>query len=115
MDTNTQVSDDVERFSQWCILELMGHRRLAGLVTECQIAGHGFLRLDVPGESEDTWSVSQFYSPSSVYCMTPTTEQVGRSLATRNRPEPATRWELEPRRVEPCGRFHEDGYDEDEP
>ena len=84
-------------FSEWCILELMGHRRLAGLVTEQQIAGHGFLRLDVPGEGEAPWSASQWYSPTSVYCITPTTEDIARKLAADNRPRPATRWELEPR------------------
>ena len=95
-------------FSEWCILELMGHRRLAGLVTEQQIAGHGFLRLDVPGEG-DAWSASQWYSPTSVYCITPTTEEIARKLAAGNRPRPAARWELEPVKPQP-----DDGEDEDE-
>ena len=95
-------------FSEWCILELMGHRRLAGLVTEQQIAGHGFLRLDVPGEGEATWSASQWYSPTSVYCITPTTEEIARKLAAGNRPRPAARWELEP------AKPRSDGDDEDD-
>jgi hypothetical protein len=38
-----------EPFAQWVILELLGHRRLAGFLTEQQIAGASFLRIDVPG------------------------------------------------------------------
>jgi hypothetical protein len=121
------MSDTSEvSFSSWVILELLGHRRLAGKLTEQQIAGHGFLRLDVPSgcdsgvsaryctlhgactcpvakddgpvnvaldcplhlifsQHPQPWSATQFYSPSSVYCM----------IAASNRPEPATRWELE--------------------
>ncbi len=37
-------------FADWVILELLGHRRLAGYLTEAQIAGESFLRLDIPGE-----------------------------------------------------------------
>jgi hypothetical protein len=37
-----------ETFEGWAFLELMGHRRLAGKVSEATIAGVGFIRLDVP-------------------------------------------------------------------
>ena len=35
-------------FEDWVILELRGHRRLAGYLQEQQIGGASFLRLDVP-------------------------------------------------------------------
>jgi hypothetical protein len=82
-----------EKFSQWAVLELMGHRRLAGLVTEEQIAGAGVLRLDVPGEDGQP-GVTQFYSPTALYCITPTTEEIARAMAKRYRPEPVHRYEL---------------------
>jgi hypothetical protein len=37
-----------EPFEGWAIVELMGHRRLAGYVREVELAGAGMLRLDVP-------------------------------------------------------------------
>lgn len=37
-----------EPYSGWTIVELLGHRRLAGMVTEATIAGAGFLRIDMP-------------------------------------------------------------------
>lgn len=84
-------------FAEWVILELMGHRRLAGRLTEQEIAGKGFLRLDVPAVG-DQLAASQLYNPASVYCITPTTEDVARAVATRSTPAPVSRWELEPAR-----------------
>ncbi|HEV2780389.1 MAG TPA: hypothetical protein VGX25_13450 [Actinophytocola sp.] len=82
-------------FAEWVILELMGHRRLAGYLTEQEIAGKGFLRLDVPGAAGAP-GATQLYNPASVYCITPTTEQIARKLAEGSRPAPVQRWELEP-------------------
>lgn len=94
----------------WAILELMGHRRLAGYVTEETIGGQGFLRLDVYEDELDTPAATQFYSPSAVYCITPTTEEIARA-ATR-RPEPVSRWELtSPGEEEPAdAQLAEDPY-----
>jgi hypothetical protein len=71
----------------------MGHRRLAGRVTEEEIAGHGFLRIDVPGEGS-LQTATQYYSPNSVYAITPTTEAIARRFAVAHQPQPVTRWEL---------------------
>ena len=89
--------DPDTQFAEWVILEVMGHRRLAGYLTEQEIAGKGFLRLDVPG-AEGESAATQLYNPSSVYCITPTTKDVACALASRTRPAPVQRWELEPAR-----------------
>jgi hypothetical protein len=84
-------------FAEWVILELMGHRRLAGFLTEQEIAGRGFLRLDVPGEPTNTVpAATQLYNPASVYCVTPTTEAIARAVAATSRPAPVQQWELPP-------------------
>lgn len=86
-----------EAFEGWAILELMGHRRLAGYVTDVEIAGGRMLRLDVPDEPGPTgeeYAATQFYSPAALYCLTPTTEDIARAVALRARPEPVHRWEL---------------------
>lgn len=82
-----------ETYEGWSILELMGHRKLGGYVKEQEIAGHGFLRIDIPGP-DGTVVATQFYSPASVYAMTPTTEPIAKAMATRYQPEPVQRWEL---------------------
>jgi len=83
-------------FAEWVIIELMGHRRLGGHLSEQEIAGRGFLRLDIPGDPPTT----QYYSPSAVYCITPTTEGIARAVAAGARPAPVQRWELEPARTD---------------
>ena len=71
---------EAERFGTWAILELMGHRRLAGYLTELQIAGAGFLRLDIPPIGDEQ-GATQFYAPSSVYAITPVTEEAAKAVA----------------------------------
>lgn len=103
-----------EPWEGWAILEIMGHRRLAGLVSRVEVAGFGMLRLDVPGCDEGT-GATQYYSPSSLYCLTPTTEEVARGFATRNRPTPVARFELDqptPRDVGWSRSHYPDGDDE---
>lgn len=109
------MTDEKPAFEGWAILELMGHRRLGGYVAEATVAGAGFLRIDVPGddsgEGEGT-EATQFYSPSSVYCLTPVTKEMARAVAARNRPQPVRRWELpaarEPARSTTCEDCSED-------
>lgn len=79
-------------FAEWVILELMGHRRLAGYLTEVEIAGRGFLRLEIPSVPP----VTQLYNPTSVYAITPTTEDTARRVATLTRVAPVQPWELPP-------------------
>lgn len=82
--------DETEAFAEWVILELLGHRRLAGFLTEQEIAGKGFLRIEIPSEPP----VTQLYGPASVYCITPTTEKIATAVARLGRPAPVQRWEL---------------------
>lgn len=99
-----------DTFEGWAIVELMGHRRLAGHVSEQEIAGQAFLRLDVPADLP----VTQFYSASAVYCITPTTEEIARGLAARMRPAPVQRYELEPPRPRHTSSYDDDQDDDDE-
>lgn len=82
MTTNTPT------FDEWCIVELLGHRRLAARVREIQLAGAGFLRLDIPDGQ------TQLVSPTSVYALHPVDETVARAAAAHCRAEPVQRWEL---------------------
>lgn len=86
-------------FEGWAILELMGHRRLAGYLSEVTIAGHGFVRLEIPAGPDGEPAATQFYAPGSVYAITPTTERMARLV--RSRPQPVRSWEIPaPARVE---------------
>jgi hypothetical protein len=80
------------KFEEWAILELMGHRRLAGKVSEAAIGGGAFIRIDMP--MRDGSMSTQFYSPGSIYCITPTTEDIARTMSLGYQPEPISRWEF---------------------
>ncbi len=108
---------DTETFEGWVILELMGHRKMSGFLREQQIGGASFLRLDITDEN-DVALGTQFYSPSAVYCITPTTEVMAKAYAARGFEGPLTRWELPRQLVE--GRIsygtgsNDPDYDDDD-
>lgn len=75
----------------WSVLELMGHRRIAGFVKEELIANSVMLRIDM--ETADG-PMTQYYGGSSVYCITPTTEELAKAFASKITVQPVNRWEL---------------------
>lgn len=81
-------------FEGWAILELMGHRRLGGHVKTTELAGAGFFRIDVPTADGKDFA-TQFYPPSALYCLTPTTEETARAIAKREQPAPVHLYELQ--------------------
>ncbi len=66
--------------ASWAIVEIMGHRRLAGRITEQLVAGRPLLRIDCPGEKDGDW-VTQMYGAQSIFSVTPCTEEVARRAA----------------------------------
>ena len=87
------MPDTAETFREWAIVELMGHQRMAGMVSEVQIAGAGMIRIDVPavnGQAE----FCRFISPAALYAINPVTEEIARGLAARVSSAPVHRYEL---------------------
>src|SRR5262245_58226035 len=86
------MSESLNGFDQWAILELLGHVKLAGRVTEEEHFGSKLGRIDIPmsGGSFTT----QYFGGGSIYRITPTTEEIARAVALRNQPAPVHRWEL---------------------
>lgn len=81
-------------FDEWAIVELMGHVKMAGRLTEVELFGSKLARIDIPGPNDQF--VTQYFGASSVYRITPTTEEIARAAAVRNQPVPIHRWELPP-------------------
>jgi len=81
----------IPKFQEWCVVELMGHVRMAGLVTEVELFGSKQGRIDIPNGDG---FVTQYFNGSSLYRLTPTTEEIARAVAISNQPEPVHRWEL---------------------
>jgi hypothetical protein len=79
-------------YEGWAILELMGHRRLIGRVSEATIAGSAMLRIDVLTKDGEA---TQYYGGGAIYALTPTTEAMARRAASLSTVAPITRrWEL---------------------
>lgn len=91
-------------FEGWAIVEVMGHRRLAGSVREVTIAGAPMLRIDIPRDPPAT----QYYGSAALFSVTPTTEEDAKRVAAATWPAPVSRYEL------PSGRSDDDS-DDDEP
>lgn len=106
------MSEENNAFEGWCVLELFGHRRLGGYVSEQEIAGVAMLRIDVPGK-DDKVVATQYYGSSAIYALTPTTEEMAKAVALRNQPRPVSRFELLPMRREPVEE-PEFEYEEDD-
>lgn len=101
---------ETEQLEQWALVELMGHRRLAGRVSQDESFGGPMVRVDVFVGPAVEPAVTQFYSPSSLYCVTPITENMARRFSVQNMPQPIGRWDL-PEALEPA-RDDEDIEDE---
>jgi hypothetical protein len=111
MSAAKEVESEIKNgFEQWCIVELMGHVRMAGKVTEQELFGTKLARIDIPSP-DGGQSVTQYFGGSSVYRITPVTEELARAVAAHNSPAPIHIWEL-PKGLKPAPG---DDDDDDEP
>lgn len=81
----------VDKFEQWCVIEIMGHKRFAGFVTEQSVGGASFVRVDVPEvttrSGETLPAFTKLFGASSIYCLSPCTEETARAFAADLRAE----------------------------
>lgn len=80
-------------FLTYAIVELFGHSRIAGRVTEQVIAGQGFVRVDVPILPEDKYhqaqdGFSRLYGPGAIYSITPVSREIAIAAAQSMHVEP---------------------------
>lgn len=67
-------------FESHAIVELMGHARIAGKVSEETIASLTMLRVEVPKTTKRD-GYTKYYGPSAIYCITPTDESTAQAAA----------------------------------
>jgi hypothetical protein len=76
----------------WAVVELMGHVRVAGRVTEEEKFGGKLGRIDVP--TPDGGFVTQYFGASSVYRLTVVSEEAARLVAKESQSAPVHAWEF---------------------
>lgn len=83
-------------FETWAVVEVMGHKRFAGYVSEQTIGGTAFVRVDVPaieptaiagGGTADGGlpAFTKILGAASIYAITPCTEETARAFAAKQR------------------------------
>lgn len=103
----------------WALVELMGHQRIIGKVTEQEIAGSKLLRVDVP-RLGDAQAITKYFGSSAIYAITPLDEDTARVMAAKVDVAPVSVWDarLIAKQVPSLSRglaFESvDGFDEDE-
>ena len=99
----TDQPDTPDTFNQWAIVDVMGHQRYAGRVTEQVLAGTGFIRVDVPeaqkpqydGTVQTLPAMTKLFSPSAIHSISPCTEEVARTAAASvGRSEPIDAYDV---------------------
>lgn len=91
-----------EKFETWAIVELMGHRKIVGRISEEIRFGTVFCRIDVPevphGYGENAHGTipafTQYYGGSSIYCLTPVSENIARLIAQKDQQRPVQPWDI---------------------
>ncbi len=82
-----------DKFEQWGVVEIMGHQRAAGRLTEEVVAGANLLRVDAPINAHDFRTV--YYGAAAIYALHVTGEEEARKMAARSGARPPFAYELE--------------------
>lgn len=105
------MTTEVKPFEGWAVLEIMGHNKFAGLVSEQTIAGHGFIRIDVPEVEIEKGAklpaFSKIFGAGSIYAISPCTEETAREFVKHYRARAFSEYSIPRLTVNQC--------DDDEP
>jgi hypothetical protein len=88
------MTDQQQKFEQWAIIELFGHQRIAGRVTEQTIGGCAFVRVDVPAV-KDEQPFTKLFGQGAIYAITFTDEAAATLAAGAIQSKPIDTWELQ--------------------
>jgi hypothetical protein len=80
-------------FDEWALVELFGHARIVGRVSEATIGGGAFIRVDVPNENGSI-AFTRFFGPGAIYSISPITEQTVVRMAANIGAEPVRPYDV---------------------
>lgn len=72
---------------QWSVVELFGHKMIAGLAMKDESFGGPMLRVDIPAV-DGVPAFTEFYNLTAIYGLHPVSEQVARATAEQVRHTP---------------------------
>lgn len=83
-----------EKFEAYALVELFGHQRMAGKVTEQSIGGASFIRIDVP-ETQRQPGFTRILNPSSIYAINPITIEAMTAMAENLNKAPIQAYDIQ--------------------
>lgn len=102
-----------EKLQEFAVVEMMGHRKIVGRITESDIGLSSLLRVDVLNR-EGGFDRTEYIGQGSIYCLTLVTEEAARAAAASNSPAPTWAWSVPQRAALPeAGYIEGDDYDDD--
>lgn len=82
METNTNLPpNEGKPLEAWAFIEIMGHSKIAGLVTERKLGTNVMIQVDVP-KGDNEFAYSRLFNPGALFSITPTSEEWCRKWAT---------------------------------
>ena len=87
------MTDKTTDFNEWALVELFGHQRLAGNVSNAEIGGCSFIRVDVPANNEHP-AFTKYLGNGAIYAINIVSEEVCREAAAAYQAAPIQRYEL---------------------
>jgi hypothetical protein len=91
------MDTDAPKLETWGILELFGHLKLAGKITEQPIGGDSLIRIDVPPVTVGDVTIpafTRFFGAKAVYSLTPCTEDLAKVTAAAVKHQPVQAYDL---------------------
>ena len=82
-----------EKTEQWAIVELFGHTKVAGLISECTMGGCSFVRVDVP-PVEGAQGFTRLLGNGAIYAINFVDEAIARHVAKHIMAKPVQVYEM---------------------
>lgn len=114
MAAHTQ--DGNEQIGFWAIVELFGHTRIAGKITEATIGSCSFVRVDVPELDAEHPAFTKLYGNGAIYSLSPVEEEIAMLAVKQYRSRPVDLYRMPAARQlpEPGADIDEEEEDEEQ-
>lgn len=110
-----------ERFEAWAVVELFGHQRIAGRLSEQIIGGCSFVRVDVPDQPARERrgylaaegavpAYTKLFGQGAIYAISIVSEDIARRTAAALRIQPVIAYEVDSSRAL-AGPAGDEGFD----
>ncbi len=88
------MSEQTQTAEQWGIVDLFGHTRLAGKISEYPFGGDSFVRLDIP-EAGDQPAHTRLFGKGAIYSISFTSKEIAVAAANHQQARPVTQYDFD--------------------